>query len=262
MKTSYLRTISQIFFVGLISAFGIRHHIVGGGPTGSPPIDSYCPFGGVETLVHFATTGEFIKKTNYSNLVILAAVIIVAVAAGAAFCSWICPFGAVQEWLGKVGRRLFKRQLALPRRIDVPLRNLRYVVLALIVYMTIRAASLWFAAYDPFKIMFGFEIETTLGWAILAATILVSLVIDRAWCKYLCPLGAVITLVAKVSPLKLQRNADICVDCNLCTRACPVRIDVAHLSVAPQAECVKCLECLEACRKKGALALEVGGGAR
>lgn len=259
MNTKLFRRLSQIFVVGLITFIGIRHQVLGGGPEGSAPLDSYCPFGGVEAAFQFLRSGTFITKTNYSNFILLGAVIALAILAGRAFCSWLCPFGAVQEFLSFNGRKIFKRQFALPKTLDKYLRYMRYVVLALILVLTYRTATLVFETYDPFKVMFHFAFETTTAIVILAATIVISILVDRAWCKYLCPLGGLMSILGRFHLLQVKRNDALCAKCDLCSAHCPENINITAYDTINDKKCIKCLDCMSACPKEGALELQLGG---
>jgi NapH/MauN family ferredoxin-type protein len=251
-----LRYLSQGFVVLLIAYLGIRHQVTGGGPRGSAPIDSYCVFGGAETLWTYITTGAFMAKTNVSNFILLGAAILVTVLTGASFCGWICPVGAMQDALGGVGKKLFKRTFTPPRSWDRYLRHLRFASLLLVLYMTARFGSLWFADYDPFKFLFHFSFETALPIVLIVVFVIASILSERFWCKYLCPLGGLFSLLSKLSLFKLRRNTTSCVNCNLCTRSCPVGLDVSNANVLNDGQCIKCLNCVTACPIKGALTIE------
>ena len=137
----HLRRAVQIGFVAYAFSIGLRHFIVGGGSSGAPSLDAFCPFGAVESLWSWITTGTFLRTTNTANLVILVAVLASALLMGRAFCGWMCPLGAVQDWIARLGSwltggRLKKRKkglipVDLPPVLDKPLRYLKYVVLAL-----------------------------------------------------------------------------------------------------------------------------------
>jgi len=258
-KISVLRRISQLIPVALITFVGIRHQVVGGGPNGAAPLDSYCPFGGIETMYYYLQTGQFLQKTAISNLILLGAVIILAIAAGSAFCSWLCPFGAVQEWLAALGRKVLGRNYELPERMHRVLRYMRFPVLFLIVFFTIRGSRLVFEDYDPFKVMFHFNFETITAIVILAVTVILSLLVDRFWCKYLCPLGAVFSFLGRFSLINIRRNQDKCVNCGLCTTKCHMNIDVANETEMPVSECTRCLDCVNSCPKVEVLTLTMGG---
>jgi len=259
-KVSLYRRLSQALLVAFIAFVGIRHQISGGGPEGSAPLDSYCPFGGIETLVYYMQTGQFIEKTNISNFILLLAVLILGVVAGAAFCSWLCPLGTVQEWLAKLGKKIFGRNYEVPAKAHRVLRYLRYVTLFLIVYLTVQGSRLVFEEYDPFKVLFHFNFETTTAIVIFVLTIVLSILIDRFWCKYLCPLGAVFSVLSRFNLINIRRNREQCTDCGLCTKKCFMKIDVANETKVSSADCTKCLECVNSCPKPEALMLTIGGG--
>ena len=80
----------------------------------------------------------------------------------------------------------------------------------------------------------------------------------NAWCRYACPYGALLGIVALVSPTRIRRNQDVCTDCGKCATVCPSLLPVDRLATVKSAECTGCLECVSACPAKGALDLSVG----
>lgn len=117
-----------------------------------------------------------------------------SIAFGAVFCGWVCPFGTFQEWLGKIGRILFKKKYdnVIPHNIDRVLRYFRYIVAAWIIYITAVSGKLIFGDYDPYYALFNFWSDEVAVQAlvILGFIVLASLIAERPWCKYACPLGA------------------------------------------------------------------------
>jgi len=239
----------------------LRHHTGESGSTAS--MDAVCPFGGVETLVTWATTGELISRTHPSNLILGLAVLVAAVLVGNAFCGWICPFGAVQDALAWLRRRLRLPAVRVPRRADRIMRYGRFVVLGVVVYASVHTARLWFADYDPYATLFGlgwlFEFDPAAMWPALLITGLVlaaSLVVDRFWCRYLCPLGAVFSLVGHLSFLRIRRVPSTCTDCRLCDRTCPVGLEPSRARPFVSADCIGCMDCVTTCPVKGALGVD------
>jgi polyferredoxin len=93
---------------------------------------------------------------------------------------------------------------------------------------------------------------------VLAVLVTTSLVVKNAWCRYLCPYGAMMGLVALVSPTRITRNADACIDCAKCAKACPSGLPVDTLASIHSAECTACMSCVAVCPAAGALDLTMG----
>jgi len=228
-----------------------------------PSVDALCPFGLVETAWTLLTTGNFLQKIAVSNLILGGAVFVGTFVVGGAFCGWMCPLGALQQSLTWLQQKLHLPQINVPERWDKILTYGRFVVLAVIVYLSAATATLWFAAYDPYRTIFSlhwlfdFSAAAWLTYALAAVVIAGGLVIPRFWCRYLCPLGGILGLIQYLSPIKIRRDADVCIDCNLCNRACPMNLEVATVA-AVSGDCIACLECVERCPKPGALNVSWG----
>src|SRR4029079_3220268 len=83
-------------------------------------------------------------------------------------------------------------------------------------------------------------------------------VVKNTWCRYLCPYGALMGLVALASPTRIFRNADACIDCARCAKACPAGLPVDVLASVRSAECTACMSCVAVCPAAGALDLTIG----
>jgi polyferredoxin len=97
------------------------------------------------------------------------------------------------------------------------------------------------------------EFEFSLAFVVLLALGMLALFVERLCCRYPCPLGDVQSLVGKVSPIAVQRNAAACLGCDLCNRACPVAIPVSSRTRVTDSSCLSCLECVAACPSQNAL---------
>ena len=91
------RQATMAFFFLFLMKVAYHHIQKGGGPNGEPSIEAYCPFGGLESLYQFATTGGFIRRIEPSAMILFFAVILLTLLFSRGFCSWICPFGSIQE---------------------------------------------------------------------------------------------------------------------------------------------------------------------
>ncbi len=253
--TKWFRHTLQIFFFVLIGMFAVNHVL---GESGSSPFSSFlpdvslhaiCPFGGVESAISFITAGTLVQKLQMSTLVMTAIIIVITLIFGAVFCSFVCPLGSIQEWIGKIGKKIFKKRYNtfIPKKVHNVLKYFRYVSLIAVVVLTYNAASLVFLEADPYYAMYHFFTdEVTIGSLIvLGITLVGSLFVERPWCKYACPYGAFLGLVGKLSLFKIKRNETTCTSCTLCNKKCPMNIDIDSKKTVYDAQCNKCLECTD-----------------
>jgi hypothetical protein len=253
-KRSWVRRVIQISFFTFVFLLTAAHVLPGWGitlPFSVASIHAICPFGAVETIGRLITQGNFIPKTNESNLWMFLAVAGSTILFGALFCGWLCPLGSVQDWVGRVGKKIFKKHYNhfVPKKLDRLLGYLRYIVLLLIVIDTTRMLSLTFAKVDPYYALFHFWTGEALfsAIAVLLLVLAASLFVERPWCRWFCPFGGVLGLLQLIAPWKIRRNTDLCTSCGLCTRACSVNIDVAKKVTVLDTRCNRCGECLAAC---------------
>ena len=132
-----LRRVVQIFFLLLITLIAVNHTLEERGIeiplVGSASLHAVCPFGGVVSIYQYAAAGTFTKKIHESSFILMIIVFALALAFGPVFCGWICPLGTVQEFISRIGRRIFgkRHNSFIPRAADRYLRYLRYLVLGL-----------------------------------------------------------------------------------------------------------------------------------
>lgn len=227
-------------------------------------VDALCPFGGVETLWTLMTSGGLVQKIAASSVVLLIMTVLLALVFGRAFCGYLCPLGALQEFVGKLRRLLgVRRPLEVPQAVDRYARLLKYVVLVGFTAATWAAAELVIRPYDPWVAwthLTSAELltEFSVGLGILVLSLAGSIVYDRFFCKYLCPMGALLGLASKVSIFRIRRNAETCTDCHACDRVCPSNIKVSQVETVTSMECLSCNECANACPVPGTLAMRAG----
>ncbi len=252
----------------------VQHLVIGeNGDTLTASPEAFCPFGGLETLYSYITSGgSFVSHTHLSNMVLLAAVAITALLLRSAFCGWVCPLGFIQEMLSSFSRFLQKRirpirraVTSLKRRgarlamLDRYLRYLKYLVLIWSIGGSIYYGYMVFRDYDPWAALLNLaEFSFTPGVVILAVTLVASFFVERPWCRYACPLGAASGLLGKLSPIYLKREESACKLCEVCTKACPMGLPVHSVNIIKSVDCIACLECIGACPRNGALEVKVG----
>jgi polyferredoxin len=241
----------QIFFFILIALISINRTLSEKGIAvpflSSASLHAICPFGGVVSIYKLATTGTFVQKIHESSFVLMAIMFIAAIGFGPLFCGWVCPFGSFQEWIGGIGRRVFKKKYNrfVPYKIDNYLRYLRYGVLLWVIYITAISGKLLFSDVDPYYALFHFWSGEVAIQAIimLMVIIIVSLLVERPWCKYLCPYGAVLGITNLFRIFKIKRNVSTCISCSACDRACPMNIRVSSVKAVRNHQCISCMKC-------------------
>ncbi|MFB3825163.1 MAG: 4Fe-4S binding protein [Bryobacteraceae bacterium] len=248
----------MLFFFLFLLHVAYDHQVKGGGPRGTPSVEAYCPFGGLESLYQFLTTGGFIRRIEPSAMVMFAALLLLTLIASRGFCGWICPFGSVQEWLGLLGKKIFKKKFNPTGKLDRALRYFKYVLLVVIIGFTWNLGALVFRNYDPFLAFFhlgkGID-ELPWAYAALGVVLLGSLYIERFFCKYACPLGAVLGILGKVGLTKVHREPDGCKSCNICQKKCHAHIDFLSVTTIRDSECNHCMDCVVDCPKPNVLTL-------
>lgn len=250
-KIRLIRLTVQIFFVLLIALFSLNHYRVEQGLEplflGEPSLHAVCPFGGVVTLYTYITQGTLIKKIHPSSLILMWIVLVLAVLFGPVFCGWVCPMGSVQEFIGKLGKKIFKKKYNrfIPVKVDKYLRYARYIVLIMVVIQTARLGKIMFETLDPYYALFNFwsdEIAVS-AFVVLGITLVGALFVERPWCKYACPYGAVLGIFNTFRLVKLSRNANTCINCKRCDNVCPMNITPSDDKNVINHQCISCLEC-------------------
>jgi polyferredoxin len=102
--------------------------------------------------------------------------------------------------------------------------------------------------------MLNFFLEIgAVGIAVLATLVVLSVFIQNFWCRFLCPYGALLGIVSIVSPGRIRRDAQACIDCGKCSKACPSSLPVDKLLQIRSLECTSCMECVAVCPAENAL---------
>ncbi len=267
----------QIFFVLVSIWIGIEFFsfvtwLETNGQAGSfyrpPGVEGFLPISSLMSVYYFLQTGV-IHYAHPAGFFIFLGILIVSLVFGKSFCSWICPIGTISETIAdfseRIQKKLFKRIFRIPKFLDIPLRGLKYLLLAFFVYsifflMTTEALKAFLDS--PFNIMadvkmwYFFANISEFALIVIGILFLLSFLFRNFWCRYLCPYGALLGLASLLSPNKIKRNADSCIDCGLCAKACPSRIKVDKVNRVISDECSTCMSCVDACPVKDTLYLE------
>ncbi len=245
-KSGVIKTIFQLFFFILILYISLAHTFNWGGEN----IHGLCPFGGVATFYTYLTTGDYIQHLGQSNYILIFSLLLTLFIGGAFFCGWICPLGSVQEWISKLGRKVRGEKFNnIPEKLDNILSYFKYIVLAVVIIQTARSYTLVFENIDPYYNLFNIwtdEISIT-GYISVIVVLGASIFVERPFCRYACPLGALNGIFNHFSFLNIKRNEETCIDCGACDRACPVNIKVSQVQKVSDKNCIRCMKCVESC---------------
>jgi len=263
-----IRLIVQIFFFILLALIALNRYLDARGISlaliSTASIHALCPFGGVVSIYSAIASDSLVRKIHQSSMVLMYIGFALALIAGPAFCGWVCPVGSFQEWVSKAGRKIFKKKFNqwLPTRTDKILRYLRYAVLVWVVYVTATSAFLIFEAYDPYFALFNFwtgEVVIS-AYVILGLVIVLSMAIERPFCKYACPYGAVLGIFNLFRIFRIKRQAASCIKCYKCDNVCPMNIQVSGSGTVRNHQCISCLQCTSELSCPVARTVEMGAG--
>ncbi|HWR36526.1 MAG TPA: 4Fe-4S binding protein [Clostridia bacterium] len=273
-RSQQLRRYFQIAFlvlnayVGVLFYMWVRHFESAGAtrfverPAG---VEGWLPIAALMNLKYLVLTGH-VPSIHPAGMFLLVAFLGISLVFRKSFCSWLCPIGTISEYLWKLGRRTFRRNFSLPRWADIPLRGLKYLLLGFFVYvigaMSVEAIAEFLSApyglIADVKMLNFFRFMSTTAAVVVGVIIVLSFFVQNFWCRYLCPYGALMGLAALFSPARIHRNAEPCIDCGKCAKACPSQLPVDKLVQIRSAECTACLECVAVCPAEGALQIAVG----
>lgn len=268
-----LRTLIQLFFFGFSLWIGFRFFLFlqavqQGADTVIRPaaIDAFLPISGL-----FGTSawlkGGGINPVHPAAVVIFVTIICVSLLLRRGFCSWICPVGTLSEWLWKLGFHRLQRNRLLPRRLDIGLRAIKYLLLGFFLF----TAASWslpmledflgsgYHAVSDARLLQLFRSPSVTTVAVTGLLLALSIPLRNPFCRFLCPYGALLGLVALASPLAVQRNLKKCVSCGVCSQVCPSGIDVMHAVRVNNPECLGCWRCISHCRVNTALGMRAAG---
>ena len=265
MKFQLKRLISQFFFFFIANLGAFRFKTGFCYPffycNACPASTSACPLRSLELSVFdaYKKPGNFNLKLLLYPLLILGTI---GILSGRAVCGWACPIGLLQRGTGKVARFL-KRKIPFFRKIgqnsiERYLRYTKYVVLIGLIFLTSIFIGFVFTDICPVGMLTGtFAILTLqpgvyvpssyfyIALVVFILFLILILLVERGWCKYFCPIGAILAPFNKVSFVYVDVDKKNCKHCNICSDVCPMGIDVPNMNRDP--ECILCGKCVSIC---------------
>lgn len=220
-----------------------------------PGATGACPIGSFQAVI-----GSWNFKMAYY---IVGFLIFIGALLGRLVCGFLCPFGLIQDLLNKIP---FPKKIRTFRG-DKLLRKLKYVILLVfVVLMPLFVVDIMGQGSPYFcklicpagtlegglpLVLLNKSMRSAVGWlyvwknTILVITIILSIIIYRPFCKYICPLGAFYSVFNKVSVFRYRVDAEKCVHCGKCAKACQMVVNPVENPNSP--ECIRCGRCKQAC---------------
>ncbi len=232
-------------------------------------VEAFLPISGLVNLKQLIITGVY-DPIHPASLTIFMAVLLIALLLRKGFCGWICPVGFTSNLVEKLAQRL-GLLYRLPDWLSYPLLSLKYLLLGFFFYIIVIKMSMaaieqfsktpYNIASDAKMLLFFLQPTTTTLW-VMGFLVLVSFFSRNFWCRFLCPYGALLGILALASPLRINRDAEKCIDCQKCTKICPASITVASKKNILSPDCIGCGECIGVCPKEDCLSLQIWGGTK
>jgi polyferredoxin len=267
MKIVTVRRISQAFFFSMfvwfcvVSTVGDKFWQLRGWPVNW--------FLQLDPLVAIATA--LTTHTLYWPLLWALAVIVLTIILGRFFCGWVCPFGALHQFVGYIGNR--RKTTAQKIRLNKyrKLQCIKYFILIFFLFMAAfpsLAVTLQTGLLDPIPLVtrsFNLLLLPIIdraanfvsvtarfyegAWLILViflAAILLNLVIPRFYCRFICPLGALLAIISRFAIWRIGKKQTECSNCKLCDKACEGACEPSgKIRIS---ECVLCFNCRDDCK--------------
>lgn len=241
-------------FAGMAAAFLLQMHL----PRSGPNLEPYCHLGLAGNALQ-AAYGQYLAVAGgtwgaYGALSLGMAWLLVSLAAGGAFCSWVCFFGGVDDAVSSLRKPAFRIPAALR------IRSFQLALLLLVAWASFAHFEPEFCRMlCPFKITGGIAgthvhpgASMLLSFALVGGILVVALPFlagQRTFCSGVCPFGAIPPLLSKLTPWRAAIRAEECTGCGKCSSTCPSFAVETTAEGKPRINrfCTSCLRCVEAC---------------
>ena len=176
------------------------------------------------------------------TLAIFCVLILITALSGRFYCSLLCPLGLMQEFFALIIKKKNKKTADYP---------FKYFLAAAAFGMLTGSSALLLRHLEPYTLFGSAFTLSAYGISALAVIFVLVFFKNRFFCTNICPAGAVLGLISKFSPYKIQINKDKCVSCGMCEKNCPSGCIDSKEKTLNNSTCIRCLKCLDICPKGG-----------
>jgi polyferredoxin/uncharacterized protein with FMN-binding domain len=228
-------------------------------------IDAYNIFRTLVQAIAYGTPVDFAGLAP--QFLTLTLLVVGSLLLGRFFCGWMCAFGSFGDFMHRVGKSWTQRFGRVSVKVDRRLKRLKYVVLLVPVVLALVPGSPDASPTSPWD-AFGMlsssglvpDVASVLyaipiGFTLLLLITVGSFYIERFFCRYLCPLGAIFSLVSRGRYVTLAKPTEKCGSCRVCTNRCSMGIELYKTESVCSGECIQCMACVEACPRNNIVPL-------
>jgi uncharacterized protein with FMN-binding domain len=203
---------------------------------------------GVKTI-YTAIIGQNFNISILTGLVGTVAILLFTLLMGRFFCGWMCMFGTLGDLVYSIRKLIIKKNFVIPEQIDRYMKYIKYIVLAVFV-IAIWTLNIPILSDNSSS---GIIFIVLFGLIAIAASL-----VERFFCRYLCPMGALFSILSKISLGKIDKPTQKCGSCKVCTKNCAMGIDLYNREEVRGGECINCMRCVEVCPRKNTAYTMVG----
>ena len=216
-------------------------------------------FSALKTIYTGIIGGTFQLAANAGQVILAVAMLLVTAIMGRFFCGFLCSFGSMGDLFWFIGSKLKLRRPVIPEKADRVLKSLKYFLLAGIVVLGWTFGNGLLSGTDNPWTVFGMYATLkggadaagllSIGALLLLGIFVGSMYIERFFCRYLCPLGAVFAIVSRFRFYKIRKPSRNCGSCQACSRRCTMGIPLYKTDTVSDPECIDCMKCADVCPK-------------
>lgn len=215
-------------------------------------------FSEVKTVYKMIVEGNFNFIKAFPSLMEFTAVMLMTVMMGRWFCGWICAFGAYNDLIYSISRKVLKTKFTVDENVDSLLKYIKYILLIFIIIISWIMGSNILEGTSPWDAFGQITDLSTIFSSLFIGLVLLILItigaafIERFFCRYLCPLGAILSIISKIGMVKINKPKADCGKCKACTINCSMGLKLYKVDDAKGGDCINCLKCTEVCPRKNA----------
>lgn len=251
-KIQLARLISQIFFFILLPGLFVN------------------TFVGIKGLYQGIANNNLDLANDLPNYISAIAILPITLLLGRFFCGWMCAFGSIGDWIYRFSSRLFHIKFKVSEESDRYLKFIKYIILGLFILLIWNIDLSFLDSANPWNAFgvlatvtsvpdFAYAFQYfTVGTILLISILIASAFIERFFCRYLCPLGAVFTILSTLRIVKIKKPGHQCGSCTLCTKKCSMGIPMYRYDKINSGECIQCFQCIPDCPRKNTRVVVAG----